>query len=254
MLNYIKSECYRITHTKQLYLFTGILAALAALFNGTLVYFSNRYTNTAFSYSNLVSQPMLFSAVGVLLFYILYEDSAKNGNLKNTVASGISRPKIFAGTCVTSLAAATFAMIIILFVWILSAQTLLPHTGAVTFRDLIREALAIYLIAAASLISSIVCMELFRSSIVGILFWGVIWFAVPKVFLYLALKYDVFYPAAMWFPVNFFGINSMHVTMNECVTIWDTVPGTVRCICSGVIGILIFTAAGIITVRRKDLD
>lgn len=82
MLNYIKSECYRITHTKQLYLFTGILAALAALFNGTLVYFSNRYTNTAFSYSNLVSQPMLFSAVGVLLFYILYEDSAKNGNIK----------------------------------------------------------------------------------------------------------------------------------------------------------------------------
>lgn len=107
---------------------------------------------------------------------------------------------------------------------------------------------------SASLISSIVCMELFRSSIVGILFWGVIWFAVPKVFLYLALKYDVFYPAAMWFPVNFFGINNMHVTMNECVTIWDTVPGTVRCICSGVIGILIFTAAGIITVRRKDLD
>ncbi len=253
MRNYIRSECYRITHTKELWLFTGILAALAFFFNCALAYFKSRYQTTSFSYSNLVAQPMIFTAFGVLLSCILYEDGSKNGNLKNTVASGISRTKIFAGECIVSLAAATFAMTITLAVWILSAQLLLPHAGVVTFYDLLWEALMIYLISAASLISSFVCMELFRSYMAGLVVWAVIWFAIPKIFLYLAMRYPGFYPVSMWFPVNFFGMNQMHVNLSECLTIWDTAQGMLRCILSGAAGIVLFTATGILTVRKKDL-
>ncbi len=253
MRNYIKSECYRVTHTKEFYLFTGILAALAFLFQCALFHFKSRYTTTAFSYSNLVANPMIFSAFGVLLAYCLYEDSHKNGTLKNTVASGISRPKIFVGKCIVSTASATFSMILTVTVWILSAELLLPRTGAVTYQDLLMEALMVYLISVANLICGIVCMEIFKNNIVGIIVWALIWFALPKMFLCLAMWYYIFHPVAMWFPNNFFGVNGLHVNMMECVTIWDTAQGIARCIISGLIGIAVFLSAGVLAVRKKDL-
>lgn len=253
MRNYIKSECYRITHTKEFYLFTGILAALAFLFHCALFYFTSRYTATAFSYSNLVANPMVFPAFGVMMAYFLYEDSHKNGNLKNTVASGISRPKIFVGECIVSTASATFSMILTVAVWILSAELLLPRTGAVTYQDLLMEILTIYLIAVANLICGIVCMEIFKNNIAGLIVWSLIWFSLPKVFLSLAMRYDIFYPVAMWFPNNFFNVNGLHVNMRECITAWDTAQGIARCIISGLIGIAVFLSAGILAVRKKDL-
>lgn len=253
MRNYIKSECYRIRHTKAFYLFTGILAALAFLFHCALRCFTTSYTITSFSYSNLVANPMVFAMSGVLLAYCLYEDSLKNGSLKNTIASGISRVKIFAGKCIVSTAAATFSMILTISVWIISAELLLPKAGPVIFQDLLMEMLMVYLIAVASLICGIVCMEIFQNSIAGLIAWSLIWFFIPKIFLYLAMRYSIFYPVALWLPQNFFGVNGSHVNMRECITIWDTASGMARCIISGLIGIVVFSFTGVLTVRKKDL-
>lgn len=253
MRNYIKSECYRITHTKAIYLFTGVLAALAFLFHCALRYFTTGYSITSFSYSNLVSNPMVFAAFGVLLAYYLYEDSYKNGSMKNTIASGISRVKIFAGKCIVSTAAATCSMILTITVWIISAELLLPKAGPVVFQDLLMETLMVYLIAVANLICGIVCMEIFQNIIAGLIVWSLIWFSIPKIFLYLAMRKSIFYPIALWLPQNFFGVNSSHVNMRECITIWDTASGMARCILSGLIGIAVFSLAGVLAVRKKDL-
>lgn len=253
MMNYIKSECYRITHTKELYLFTGILSALACLVQIVLKCTGTKYAVTSFSYSNLVANPMLFAAAGVMLSILLYEDSHKNGNLKNTVSCGISRVKIFAGECMISLAAATFAMAVTVAVWIFSAQLLLVQDGPVVYQDLLMETGAVYLIAAASMISALVFLDVFEKNILGIFVWAAVWFVIPKILYYLALRFHAFYPAAMWIPENFFGVNSLHVNMNECITIWDDVHGFVRCLLSGAAGVVIFLAAGVCAVRKKDL-
>ena len=94
MMNYLKSEAYRVTHTKELYMTAGIIAVLVIMLNGVLSIWGRRYAVTSFSYSNLVANPMVFVMAGTVIAYILYEDSHKNGSLKNTVASGISRVKI----------------------------------------------------------------------------------------------------------------------------------------------------------------
>lgn len=253
MMNYIKSEVYRITHTKELYLVTGIMAALVLLFNGAIHFWGGRYAVTSFSYSNLVSNPMVFVAAGTVIAYILYEDSHKNGNLKNTVAGGISRIKIFAGECIISAAVSTLVMAVTLAVWILSAEFLLEHTGPVVLDDLLWEIPMVYLIAIAGLISGIVFMELFEKSVIGIIGWFLIWIAVPKMFVYLALRFEAFYPTAMWMPSNFFGVNGVQVNMQTCITVWDTASGMARCVISGIVGIVVFTAAGILAVRKKDL-
>lgn len=93
----MKSEIYRVTHTKEMYLTTGILASLAVLLQVLLYFFGGPYRNTSFSYSNLVSSPMLFGFMGGMVVIFLYEGGRRNGNLKNTVAAGVPRTS-FCGT------------------------------------------------------------------------------------------------------------------------------------------------------------
>ena len=61
MMNYTKSEFYRIFITKEIYTAAGLLAGIALLLNATLYFFGNSYANTSFSYSNLVANPMVFA-------------------------------------------------------------------------------------------------------------------------------------------------------------------------------------------------
>src|SRR5699024_6818905 len=160
MMNYTKSEFYRIFITKEIYTAAGLLAGIALLLNAALYFFGNSYANTSFSYSNLVANPMVFAFMGMIIPFLFYEGGKRNGNLKNTVAGGISRVKIFAGECVVSLAVSTLLMAVTMGVWALSANLLLEKAGPVEWKDFLGEGAAMYLIAAACLISGILFLEI----------------------------------------------------------------------------------------------
>ncbi len=115
MLNYIKSECYRVIHSRSTYVMTGIMAVLPVLFH-IILYVTGvassitqdfPYDITSFSFSFLTGSPMLFTYAGLIVAAVLYEDEHKNGNLKNAVAFGISREKLFLGKCITAVLTAT---------------------------------------------------------------------------------------------------------------------------------------------------
>ena len=105
-MNYIKSEFYRIFHGREIYRFIIILALLAFSFNAVLAWFRRMddfpYGITSYSYSNLVASPLIFGLMGTVVGMILYEGNRRNGNLKNTVAFGISRTKIFISECIVT--------------------------------------------------------------------------------------------------------------------------------------------------------
>ena len=103
MMNYTKSEFYRVFITKEIYIAAALMTGIVLLLNGALHFFGGSYANTSFSYSNLVASPMAFAVMGMIIPFLFYEGGKRNGNLKNTVAGGISRVKIFAGECVVSL-------------------------------------------------------------------------------------------------------------------------------------------------------
>lgn len=253
MMNYVKSEFYRISHTKETYLATGLLAVLALLLNTATCLWGGRYATTSFSYSCLVAEPMIFAVMGAVISYFLYEGNRRNGNLKNTVAGGISRIRIFAGECFVSVVTSTFIMIFTLAVWIFSAEWMLEKTGPVELKDLLLEVPVMYLIAIASLISSIVFLEAFEKGIVGILIWCSLWFIIPKILMYLGMRFEGIYYIAMWFPSNIFGVNGLHVNTQECITAWDTLEGAIKCVLCGAIGIVVFVLAGVVSLRKRDL-
>lgn len=257
MMNYIKSEFYRIFHGREIYRFIIILALLAFSFNAVLAWFRRMddfpYGITSYSYSNLVASPLIFGLMGTVVGMILYEGNRRNGNLKNTVAFGISRTKIFISECIVTTIISLISMVIILAVYIGSAVMLLEQAGPVELNDLLTEVPAVFLIAVACLISGIVCIEAFGKSSTGIIIWTAIWFILPKVFFYLGLRVDVLYDIAMWMPSNFFGTSGMSVNMSQCITAWETFDGMARCLISGAAGVVSFLTAGILLLRKREL-
>lgn len=259
MMNYIKSELYRASHDKGIYTFTGILAVLCVLFNLIIYGFgimdgpSFRYNTVSFSFSNLVANPMIFCLLGFVIAMILYDSNRRNGNLKNTISFGVARTEIFTGECLVATLTATIIMVILLIVYIPATFLLLKHQGPVQIVDLLTEIPAVFLVAVASIISGILCLEAFGKESTGIIVWVVIWLLIPKVFFYLGLRFDIIYHIAMWMPSNMFGTSGMVVNMSQCITAWGTAAGMAKCIVSGILGILIFSLWGVLVLRRKEL-
>lgn len=259
MMNYIKSEIYRVSHDKNIYFLTAVLSVLSFLLNFLLGVFgkidgaSFRYNTTSFSYSNLVANPMLFCVMGAVVGFILYEGNRRNGNLKNAVAFGIPRIKIFIGECMVSAISAIMSLIVVLAVYISSALLFLKSTGPVSIADLLTEVPAVLLLAIASLICGIVCIEAFEKASTGIIIWVILWFVIPMAFFYLGLRFDIAHDIAMWMPANFFGTSGMRVNMSQSITAWGTIGGMAKCIISGVIGMTVFTLSGILLLRKKEI-
>ncbi|MCI8482972.1 MAG: ABC transporter permease [Lachnospiraceae bacterium] len=257
MLNYIKSECYRAFHSKIVYITAGLLAGLVLLYHMILYLFQRytpgfRYGTTSFSFSNLVSSPMIYCYLAFLIVAVLYESNNKNGTHKNSVAFGISRTSLFIGKCTTSLITAFIILISTLAVYLISAFLLLEQKGPVTVTDLFLEIPAVSLVAVSALILGVFFLEFFDKTTTAILTWFVIMLFLPKIILYLGMKIDFLWPIALWLPANFFSVE-MYVNMENCMTVWDTVEGMMKCLICGGVSVLLFGTVSIFSLGKKEL-
>lgn len=259
MLNFIKSEYYRMIHTTGIRVFFGILSVLTILLISGISIVETQYHTTSFSYSILVSSPIFFTLMGMLTASVLYEDSKRNGIIKNSIANGIPRGKVFFSQCIVSITTATVIMTIVLTLWIFMTELFLDKTGPVHMTDLLMEIPAIYLIAVSSIVLTIVLCLCFQNGAFIFFTWLFVFFIFPTILLKFGIavsahfKTDFIYNIAMWMPSNFFQINTANVNMSSCITAWDTTGGMLRCIIAGISGIIIFMAIGFRHIRKADL-
>ena len=88
MLNYIKGEGYRITHSRGMYVAAGIASGLLVLMN-LVLYISNQnitnfpYGLMSFSLNNLIANLQILFISGFVVAALLFGDERKNGTLKN---------------------------------------------------------------------------------------------------------------------------------------------------------------------------
>ena len=112
------------------------------------------------------------------------------------------------------------------------------------------------LIATGSLILAVVLLDFFENSFFSVLAWLTVMLFLPKILLFAGIVLpfggDVLMDVAMWMPANFIPAGT-NVNMSECATIWDTGAGMARCLISGTAGILVFSAAGVLLVRKRDI-
>lgn len=259
MLNYIKSELYRALHSKEIH--GTAIGLLGIILSMNLVLFLMkdvehfRYGSASFSYSMLVSVPMVYCYVAADVAVMLYESDRRNGTMGNSIAHGISRMQLLAGKCIVCFTVSLILLAAALPVYIGSAS-LLHAQGPTTAQDMLLEIPAMSLIAIGSLILAVVVLDLFQNSFFSVLTWLTVMLLLPKLLLFAGMLLpfggDALMDAAMWMPANFIPAGT-NVNMSECATIWDTGAGMARCLISGTAGILVFSAAGVLLLRKKDI-
>ena len=257
MLNYMRSEFYRIFHSRTFYMTIAVFMGLPIAVNGLLLVFVHNdagfpYAITSFSYSNFVANPMWMAYSALLVSFILYDGTRKNGTLKNVVALGVERHKIFIGQCIVATAICGLILLGTLITYTGSAELLLQTAGPILWRDLFETAAAGFLIAVSSVVLSVAVLMLVNKEWGGILVWLAIFEFFPLTFFLLGLKFVALQEMALWMPKNFF--NLMHsVGMSNFEPIWQTADGLERCLVSGLVGIVVFGLIGIWRAKKMEI-
>lgn len=249
MLNYIRSELYRITHTRAAFLTTAILSAGILAINLVLHFWGggvNYYGHTSFSYALNISEPFLYVIMGAVVAFALYESRRKNGNLKNTVAFGLTRPQIFIGQCISALLAATAIMVVVLAVWLASAELLLSRTEIWTIGDFLSSTAYVYLLAIAGLVSTVFFIAIFQREMTAVVACIAVWNFFPTICRILGAKFEIFAHIASCLPSNFF-------TSDSIIRWWENPDILEKALTSGVVGILVFDLLGVVLLRKQDL-
>lgn len=265
MVNYMKSEFYRIFHGEMIYLLTLVLTVLAALVNVVLYLFAAQpqpfpYGNVWFSFSNLIVGMQIFYIGAMLVVMFLSTDEYKNGVLKNAVAGGLSRIHIFIGKCIVYSAAAMGSAAVILAVFITTAYGLLEHDPAAAMESslplqvLLTGAAANLPFSLASVILTTALCQICRKESSVYTIWILIMYLIPMAFQLLGLKIPFCARIAGWMPWNFLGTEvNVAFSSRQMDALWMHPEGFLKLMIAGAIGIILFGAAGILGFQKRDI-
>lgn len=256
MINYIKSESYRVTHSTGLYLMTAVMAGTVLLLNTILAlgqqYIPNfRYGTFRFSLNNFTAMPFYMLVLGAVVAGCLFIDDRKNGVLKNAISYGIPRAGILAGKCLVGFLSALFALIVVLSVYVGSAFLLLKNPEWIPLKEMLTGIGAVLPSAAASLILMIILGSLCQKEISAVLWWAFIFYVIPQIFFFVGLKVEIIERISRWMPYLFLSME-VRVTYDTYQCLWDTPDGLARCLIAGVSGIVLFLACGILKFKKQE--
>ena len=102
--------------------------------------------------NTLTSMIMVMLAMGAVVASLLFIDDRKNGVMKQMIAYGISREKIFVGKCIVALGFSLIIMVAVLVIYVGSAYLLLREPEWLPLKEMLLGIGASLPMAAASLI------------------------------------------------------------------------------------------------------
>lgn len=256
MINYMKSEWYRVTHGKGLYVTTAIMAGMVFLMNLILSISAKaipdfRYGIFRFSLNTFTSVPFAMLVLGAVVAGCLFIDDRKNGVLKNVISYGITRTEIFTGKCIVAFFSALIMLAVVLAVYVGSAYFLLDNPEWLPLREMLTGIGASLPCAAASLIFMVFLGSVCTKEITAVLWWALIFYLIPIIFFFTGLKFDIMNRIARWMPYNFFH-TEVFVSFDAYQCLWDSSEGLARCLIAGIAGIVIFLLFGIWRFRKQE--
>lgn len=256
MLNYIKSEFYRIARSKGVYLFTFGIAAFAFSIN-LLLFVMNQvevdfpYGTIRFSLSNLISGIYLVMLVAGLLAVLLYSDDRKNGTMKNALSAGLSRTQHFVAKCVVACCVGVICMTVILAIYLGSAVLLLDDPADEAMAVLFQGIIAVLPTAIAGLVFAVASFHFIPNANAAQVFWIIVLFVVPIFIQTLGLYFEVCAMIASWLPTNIFLSQSL-VTGSSFDCVWQTEFGMMKCLVTGLI--MLVACAGFGLWRSNKIE
>jgi len=269
MMNYIKSELYRVVHSKGIYLFTGICTALLLAMNIVLgsfrgvEYFS--YATTEFVFS------MMYNGLNVVFFLtlcmgsIVFAEEYKNKTIANSIAFGYSRITLYFGKILTGLIVSVAALAVVLAVFIGSAYLLLENSGIDVLMTLLGGVGASLPILIVGEIAALTFLFLMESSAGASWSWVGIMMGIPIASELLGMKFGFFEKLTGWLAYEVLQNGQRLIMIEEeteagisavepqIVLSWMTQEGLTRMLLVGLIGTAVFLIWGIVGMRRKEI-
>lgn len=133
MRNYLAAECYKVFRRKYLYLaLLVVLAMEGVIVWGCWFTWSNGNTGMNF-YSGAITVVMMMSIglyAPILTGDMVFSEQYKHNTLKNEVAYGLPRRRIYLGKLITATLVAVIAAAVMMGLYLLGCWVLLPHDQA----------------------------------------------------------------------------------------------------------------------------
>lgn len=257
MLNYIKSEIYRVTHSKSFYFMTAVLAAVPVFLNLALLAGRQldpnfRYGTFRFMLNCFTAQPFIMIILGAVIASTMFSDDRKCGVLKTTISYGISRDSILIGKCIVSALTALFELAVVLAVYVGTSYIMQSNPEWLPLREMLTAIAATLPAALASMVLAALLVTLLRKEMTAVIWWAILFYVIPMVCFFIGLKVDLIERIGKWMPYNFLN-NEVMVTYGSYSCLWDRADGFAKCIIAGITGIIVFLIFGIVRFRKHEL-
>ncbi len=258
MINYIKSELYRLLHSKSSYLFIIMCSALLVSANVVLALVGRTdagfyFDNTAFSLSLFYGDLPIVFLLCISVASTVFGNEHTNHTLKNSVSFGISRGCIYLGKFLVEIIYSLVAFLIIGGVYVGSAYLLLEHSNTGELELLFRAsfvALPLLLFAVATSNCFLFIFEGTGGAITAII--GVL-LAFPIVSNYLAMKFVIFQKISRILPWNLITKISFNTSEIQLILPWEGSTGYLNYWLYGAAQMLLMVLIGYFVFRRKEI-
>lgn len=255
MLNYIKSEFYRIIRTKSVYISFAFCMAAILLLDFSLFYFKSEvdfpYATTKFAFSSI------YSSMGALIYFVVMictvvqGDEYKYHTFKNSVAAGVTRNTIYFGRFIAEIVTCLAFYILICGTHIVLGTALLNNSGTEYLNILLRSMVACIPLYVACIAVCHCLLYYFDTAVKAIGVFVVFFTLIPTVIRYAGMKIELLEKVYKWLipamlTANFDEEFKMSLT-------WDTTTGFVQCYIMGLAIILIASIIGATLFNKKEL-
>lgn len=254
MLNYIKSEFFRMAHNRNLHIAVGACGALMIVLVVVLKLFSKdpafSYANTKFALSNIYMNMGTLLIVTVVMSAFMHGDEDKQHTIKHSVSFGIKRSTIYIGRFCVQMAVSCLIYVVLVSLFTVASYLLLPHSNLGELESLIRVSIGgcTCLIAALSVTHYFsMSVESQHAATVGPLAIVVL-VAVPYILNTLGRKVEVFRIVGGFFPASAIDTGSSLVSGGA-----DVMQGVVSALLIGAVWTIVFCILGIRKFNRLEV-
>ena len=258
MINYIKSEFYRLFHGKDSYIFIAISTILLVSINILLA--TVKHSDSSFSYASTSFSFNMFSNSFTVIFLlcitvacIVFGNEYTSHTLKNSISYGIPRGSIYLGKLIVEFVYAILSFLVISGFYIGSAYLLLENSGIGYLKILLHTTIAVLPMLFFA-ITATNCFLFFFNGIGGAITAVISTIVVfPIVCNYLAMRFLFFEVLTKMLPWNLIKQIYFDTTSFQVILPWTGAEGYYRYWIYGLTWMLLFILTGYLLFRKKEI-
>ena len=267
MLNFIKSEWYRLSHKKSIWLVAILLLALAFLQLEMLYWIPNRpnlhlvlYHNEFHdAYNTLANQAFWFLVLSAGVTLFLYEESYRARAQLPTLSFGISPLKIILGKWLTASIFSFIASVWVSSVYLLLVPIILKpdsESQVTSLTELIWELPLLIPLIMASVATILFFLEWTQKIILTVLAWVGLWLLIPAILEMFGYQNSLLKVISSWMPLVFLrfgGVDFSNPNQTPIFEfIWNRADGIMKLLSSGFGISLLLIGSTLIFLAPKD--